>query len=393
MEGKIENVAVTIASYARKMKEKHTVESNRNRKIYFDILKILAILSVFYVHTGADGMHYYETTKGLGHYVSFMLRELTHTCSYMFFMISGALLLGKEERLKVVLGKRVVRYGVLILLASLTRLIVYGLINGTPLTIMGVINGIYSTYVIEQYWFLHAYFAFLLLLPFLRLIAKGLKKNTALYLFGLMVVVNFILPYIEIALDLGPVSVSLPLLEDIIVLPLMGYCIDSILKETFESLRLRVWVYGLALLALAADLAYTYRMYMVGNVIPEMNGSYMVMTIGLFMLGRTLFSKIKWSKEEISSIDDSKVNKPVHETKKEKRPFSLASHLAMMGSSTLAIIVFEPEIREFTHPLYSVLKPYITWFPALAIWLIAALLVGTALSWVLKKIPGVKKLF
>lgn len=352
----------------RKLTSEKITPNVNDRKIYLDILKIFSILSVMYVHTGLDGMNYYEQSQGIGHFISFFLRECVHTCSYMFFVISGALLLKKEEPLKVVINKRVLRYVTLIFIAGSARLVYYNLISHTELTIEAWFRGIYSTNVLEQYWFLHAYLAFLILLPFLRMIARGLKKDTAIYLMALMIIFNFVLTYFEKAWDFEPVSLSLPLLTDIIILPLMGYCIEEIFVSELQKTQVRRIVYLIALFALLLDVVYTYRMYRAGNVIPEMNGSYMLMTAGLYVLGRQLFK-------------DAKFNEIVTKV------------IGIMGASTLTIIVFEPELRELTHPIYRLLAPHITWLLAVIIWLVLALILGSLLSLGLKKVPGVKKLF
>lgn len=345
--------------------------NSEKRKIYIDVLKIISIFSVMYVHTGLEGVLRYEVTQGIEHYLFFFLGEFAKTCSYMFFVISGALLLKRDEPLKVLFTKRVFRYAILIFLAGSIRLICYNVISGTKLTFADWFSGIYSTNVIEQYWFLHAYLAFLLILPFLRMIARSLTKETAIYLLALLVIFNFVLPYFEALFDLGPISISIPLFEDIIILPLMGYCIEEPLSPALEKRSLRLGAYILALVVFAVDLIYAYRMYKAGNEIPRMNGSYMLMTFGLYILGRQIF-KAKERNSETSKLEKI---------------------ICIMGASTLTIIVFEPEIRGITHPLYTLLSPYISAFLALIIWLIAALILGSLMSWLIKKIPFIKKLF
>ena len=326
------------------------------RKYYLDILKVISIFCVMYVHTGNDGMHIYETTEGLSHYVSFFLREYAHTCSYMFFMITGALLLKKEEDLKTVLLKRVLKYGVIILLAETARLIYYNVASGTKLSFKGWFSAIYSTNVLEQYWFLHAYLAFLIMLPFLRMIAKGLSKQTALYLLVLLTIFEFGCSYFEILMDLSRISISVPLLTDIIILPLLGYCAEYVLSDWLEKFSVRVVVYVAAILAFAADLLYTHKMYLAGNIIPEMNGSYFIMTIGLYVLGRKLFMNVG----KKHRLDEKKVR--------------------ILSSATLCVLLLEPELREFTHIVYEISAPYLGWLVAVLLWLAAAYFMAVVIN-------------
>lgn len=340
----------------------------KERKNYLDVIKVISIINVFFGHTGYDGMHMYEVSTGFNHYMSFFIREFSHYCSFMFFLISGVLLLKKEEDLKTVLKKRVGRYVVLVLVVESIRIIYYHIVSGVmdQFSFKVFFKTLYSTNVIEQYWFLHSYLAFLILLPFIRMIAKSLTKQTALYLLSLLCIFEVILVFFEAAFHLDRIAVALPLLNDIFVLPLMGYCVEYVLNEWLEVFKNRLMIYVFTVVSFVAELIYTYHMYTSGQIIPEMSGCYFVLTIGFYIFLRQLM-KGKAFKEKTMKF------------------------FTFVGGSTLVIYIFEPELRELTHPVYNFTVNYITWLPALTLWLCCGVLVGSLLAWVLRKIPGINK--
>ena len=99
-------------------------KENSKRKIYLDILKIIAMGMVFYVHTGTWAMHHYSISgERSSYWISLVLYVLATAGPTVFFFISGGLLLGKEESLKVVLLKRVLRYAILLVGFKIIQLI------------------------------------------------------------------------------------------------------------------------------------------------------------------------------------------------------------------------------------------------------------------------------
>ena len=84
----------------KKKKRKH-----ERREVYFDILRILAIFMVLYTQTDSYQL-FAECVAGSFGYIFFMMLSVAAYCGpFIFFMISGALLLDKEETLSQVFKK------------------------------------------------------------------------------------------------------------------------------------------------------------------------------------------------------------------------------------------------------------------------------------------------
>ncbi len=150
----------------------------------------------------------------------------------LFLMISGALLIPKKESIKDLLKKRVLKMAVILITVSFVyyiRLYImhpeYGfsikyfftLINGQPF--------------ITPFWFLYVYIAFLLILPFLRKLARSMTEGEYGYLMLLCLIFNFALYFVNRLLG-SDNYLSLPVLSLGIIYPLTGYYIDAVFNPS-----------------------------------------------------------------------------------------------------------------------------------------------------------------
>ncbi len=133
------------------------------RKIYLDILRIMAILMVLFNHRVA----YYciETPQPLSlNYIIKILLSVFAKCGPpLFFMISGYLLLGREEDIKRIFTHRILR--IIIVMAVCALYFVFR----------------FKDIHIKLNWYFYAYLAFLFILPFLRKIAIHADKKQIVY--------------------------------------------------------------------------------------------------------------------------------------------------------------------------------------------------------------------
>ncbi len=77
---------------------------------YFDFLKFLAILAVVVLHVNAHFLNQFTILASNSDRVSVIVFDcLTRFCVPMFFLISGSLLLGRKEKIKIFFNKRLKR--------------------------------------------------------------------------------------------------------------------------------------------------------------------------------------------------------------------------------------------------------------------------------------------
>lgn len=143
-----------------------------SRNISYDILRIFAILMVFYNHRYT--FYIADTFKNVD-FKYCLLSSLSIICKCgppLFFMVSGALLLKKEESFKNILLHRILR--IIIVMLACTVLVMYRDNDFNFIT----------SFSTKLNWYLYQYLAYLFMLPFFRKIAINSNKNdTFLYIF------------------------------------------------------------------------------------------------------------------------------------------------------------------------------------------------------------------
>lgn len=151
------------------------------------------------------------------------------------FMVSGALLLHKDEPLRVILKKRILRFAVVLSAGSaLIYLYKYskGYISG--ISPADFAKRLYTGNITVPYWYLYSYLAYLLMLPFLRKLAKAMSNRDFILLFSLYFLVQS-LQILQFLIWRDGTSYSqyfnLFFRQKNIVFPLLGYYIEHRLPE------------------------------------------------------------------------------------------------------------------------------------------------------------------
>ncbi len=167
-----------------------------NRKTYFDILRITAIYLAVLIHTGTGGYLYYlRLSQPLGRAVFMGATAFIQAASVpMLMMISGALLLNREESIRTVARKRILRFALLIVLFSLISYAYTVVKEKGAFSLWVFLCNLFSYEQVYSYWYLYAYLAFLVELPFLRIMVKHMRKQDFLYFFAFAAVYSALTP-------------------------------------------------------------------------------------------------------------------------------------------------------------------------------------------------------
>lgn len=86
------------------------------KKYYLEVIRILAILMVMYNHSAA--FMSFSNQSGVEYAISFLFSMVCKGAVPLFFMVSGALLLGKNESGKDLFQKRILRMILVIVIFS-----------------------------------------------------------------------------------------------------------------------------------------------------------------------------------------------------------------------------------------------------------------------------------
>lgn len=208
-----------------------------NKRIDFQVMRLIAILFVIINHTAAN--EYVSTdvyASGKVYYVYLLLAVLSRVAVPIFFMVSGALLVKKQETLETVLKKRVIKYVLIIIGFSIVQFVYHiamGYVSLNKANIVLWLKNMYSDSVIVPYWFLYAYLALMLMLPLLRKMFQNLDKKEFEYVIVLHLIVFGVLQIVEFFFGIARINLEIPFAcNTSIFYFLLGYYADNYVDIT-----------------------------------------------------------------------------------------------------------------------------------------------------------------
>ena len=271
----------------------------KKRKYYIDIIKIVCIYNVCFGHSGPTGFLAYETATGLTQAIMLAYSTFIRVGIPLFFMCTGALLLTREEPIKDLWVKRILKYMFITVFFTLVYYIVLSVRNNTPIDIPFILKTVYSTWGYSHsgsYWFLYSYIAFLILLPFLRLIARGLNKHLVWYMIIVNTVVCGVLPLLEASLGMEDWGVDISLITlDVFFYPFMGYYIEKAPVEEICNKKNLIVCFVMTVISILSCVKYTIEtMLYKGYSTQEFMGVFQLYVAFLIYIGaKMLNEKIK----------------------------------------------------------------------------------------------------
>lgn len=345
------------------------------RKLHLEALRIIAIYFVILTHTGTRGFTYYTTLQpSVGYYFAMLIPLLCNICVPVFYMISGATMLSKDETPGQIWRHRIPKYLAVLVLATLGMYLYYGLKDDKAMSVVDFLRTLYSKNVIAPYWYLFSYLGFLILLPFLRKMIRNLTDREFVYLFLLHLVFSGLIPMGQYWLSggqmylNGSLNVSLVTMT-IIIFPAAGYYIEHRAALSGKQLGL---LWGAAVLSLTAAVFMThYKICLTGQMKESQVGTFykslcLIPSVAVYATMKKLFDRCtppQWLQKGILSV----------------------------GGCTFGIYLIEQILRERGYKVQTFLSKWITEIPATLIYVTLVLIVGYVIVWILKRIPGVKR--
>lgn len=339
----------------------------KEEKLYYvELLRVIAIFFVVFNHTRNLGYSLYtEVGGGFSYWASLSASILCKVAVPIFFMISGGLLLGKQETWKELFSKRILRYVVVILIFTFLQYLRIIRVNPE----MGFHPTTWLLYcyggnIIEPYWFLKSYLSMLLILPFLRLLVSVMSKREYWYLVGIKAIITLIsLIYIYTGYTN---NISFPFHADIIFYPLTGYFLMNVLEQDDyrylknESLAVLLSAF-LALAVFQANAFFKSR----GTYVDDFHTVYVWILAALILL---LVKRIK-----IRAVVVQKM-------------------ICTMGSCAFGVYLIEDVARNQVQRIVPAIVPFLGKFWAGIVFALLSVLVSMLVIYFVRKIPLVKKL-
>lgn len=230
------------------------------RKAYYDVLRVTAILLVLLNHLPVYRM--FMSQHGVGEIPCLIFSVLVRINVPLFAMLSGALLLGRDESYGEIWHKRLKNMLLVTVGCSLLLYLGFVFLRHRPFSVSELVYGLLAGNLknFDSYWFLYAYLGFLLFLPFFRHIAQRMKPADFCLLLGVHVFLSTVIPLINLVLkfaDLPPVvlsdNINTALVRaPLIFYPLIGYFVDK--KIDVDAITRRQWL----VLCLCASLGVAF---------------------------------------------------------------------------------------------------------------------------------------
>lgn len=355
------------------------------KRVYLELLRILCAGLVIFNHI--PGYTLYQTISGPKRIPCLFLTMLTRINVPVFFMITGALLLDRQEDYRTVFRKRVVRILLLIVIAQSAYYCCAWFSNNilqhkeTAFSFGALLRGILSgNKGAEAYWFLYAYLGLMLLLPMFQRIARGMNKQDVVVLLGLHFLFSSFIPLTNLILSLFSIQgiglhskflVSIAT-KGVFFYPLIGYYLDHRVDIRALSSKALGLISLLAVAGIAVSSACTcYQGFTQGSFTQDyvMLFDY-VTAIAVFLLVKRLMVV------KAPRLSEGKIGLAI----------------CLVGSLTLGIYVFDPMLRKlFLRASYFAKDRLLTLVTSFA-WVIASMTAGGLLTRLLRFIPGMKKI-
>ncbi len=341
----------------------------KKKLIYLEALRIIAIFCVLFNHSGESAYFYFTLSEEpLVQIISIIASSFCKIGVPLFFMISGVLLLNKEESLKDLYLKRVLKF-VIILFVFCSLYYIYQCSLGTyEFELKEMIHRITTGQIFVSYWFLYSYIAFLMMLPILRKMAKAMSGSDFVYLYVVYVVANSIFGVLARTF-IGQIAMNVPMATDLIMYPLLGYYLAYRFPEEHRTKK-SIWCFaGLGILGLLLNLGvtmYDHHLFLDWN-----EGGLLLFIImpatATFYLVKYFFDKVKLA------------------------PFA-EKIIVFLGSGTFGMYVLEPYIKPFFGPYVQMALSFLSGIVLNLAYIVVITLLGCVISALLKKIPVIGKL-
>ena len=364
--------------------------AGNKRLIYADVLRVIATMLVILNHLPSVDLRAFHS--GAVIVPDMLLSFLIVTDVPMFFMLSGMLLLDKEESFRDLLKKRIARIAIVLFVVFLGMYITNALVavkhgGSADISIWGFIKAFLACGLdgAEFYWFLYAYLSLLFMLPFLRPAAKHIGRPEFIMLIVLRVVFSstpvVINHFSEILLNdtLGVTAqLSFPMAAfDAFFYAICGYYLDK--NVDVKKLKAPAFLL-LGVLCITA---------MICSYVCGVKDNY-----GLFayVYAFTLFLSVK---KALSGKTDSKAagkDPKAADLKAGPDGSKVAAVFGFLASLCFGIYLLDPFFKRAFYAKYSaVFEPYHTNILFSLGWLCISFTLGAVVSWGLKHIPVVKK--
>lgn len=339
------------------------IESKTKRNLlHIEFLRILCIFLVLFNHTGDNGFFLFSVSQQSKLYWVYMFLSIAcKVAAPIFYMISGALLLGKNESLKSLYVNRVLKWILVLILSSAVYRVYDCYYYGADASITQFLLDVYQAYISRALWYLYSYIAILVMLPLLRRLAQSMHQREYIYLAVCQFVINGVIPIVQFYFSKGTVFLNgyfyTPLFTDCIFYFLMGYYFEKILDEKYYTLNnLIILSIGSFVCIIISCLMTQYNAELTGVLTESTSQLFHGSLIALPSFTTYFGAKLFFMKAKVSN--------------------PMQKFIQFAGGTTMEIYLFERILMERFEFVFDYLQPIIHIFPATIVYLLVCLFSG-----------------
>ncbi len=353
-------------------------KKSQNRLAYLDVMRIIAINAVIYIHTGKSGYFLFSTYEpNRMEFWSFLFVSIFSKFAVaLFYMVSGGLLLNQKWNgsLKNNWGK-IARMAATLLIVS----VFYYLLDKTDHSVGEFFISLYSNNLQFHLWYLYAYLALLISLPLIRIMVQNLDNKLLRYMIGVGIFFVGVLPVLEWVLGRNKVSINSNLnirwlSSTIVLIPTLGYYVEHRIDlKKIKKYLPYVWIVCLFLTGLCGYLTYV-KSQETGVLSESKSQAFfnlfnMIYAMAVYMSVKRIFAE-------------------------RKMPGCLEKVISTVGKSTFGVYLLHVYIMNLgwmislKNTMIKVMHPMI----GIMLFCFFVFFISSALTIVLSKIPLVKKL-
>lgn len=338
------------------------------RRPYLDLLRAVAAFLVIVNHTNSEiflGCEPYTLTW----YLSMTWFFVSKMAVPIFVMISGSLLLERDDSYKSLFVHRILRIVVVLIVFSL----IHYLLDGGR-SVGGFFEGLWSGSINGTLWYLYMYIALLLALPIIRRFVQSASRKDLLYFLAVWALFVCVLPMVAAA-GLPSISKYLDppsMFGEWVGFAVLGY---ALARHPIQPLRRR-WFGAAAtaciLLPIAFTVLMTAREQSVGGELTLGFQRASLLTTGLpaaalFVLVRRCFDRERFEGGRF------------------------AKFVTEVGGTAFGVYLTHAVLLRFSRRAYTMMASVVGLLPAMLVYEVGIFAVCAAVVWLLRKIPGVKK--
>lgn len=349
------------------------MNANKRNLIHVEFLRIIAIWLVMFNHTVSKGFYLFIKRKTTGLYWIYLSFSIIDRIAVpLFFMFSGALLLGKKESLKDVCIKRIFKFVIVLFASSFGYYLYDWKYNGHQFDLSKFVKLLYCNKVSTQLWYLYSFIGVMIMLPMLRRLVDSLHNSEYIYWLICHFILTYVIPISEWMLTNGEYSLSewfksALVVENNIFYFVMGYYIERVVDiERVNKKEITIGIISAIACIVILCFAITHIIDIKGvkgNEYKELLGIEFVAipTLVVYICAKKFFITKSMS-ERVKRI------------------------LQVMGSLTFSVFLLERVLREQTEFVYKKSAPIIGSFVASALWITVAWIIGFIVAFIIRKL-------